>query len=77
MHCLPSRHQLHIVVEAAFTSKLDPLACTYLLACLMHLQARNSPTARKCTSSKSIAMLYVSESLIGIAKSKKCAQIDM
>ena len=26
MHCLPSRHQLHIVVEAAFTFELDALA---------------------------------------------------
>ena len=56
MHCLPSRHQLHIVVEAAFTSELEVLACCLLaLACLqhlMHLLARNSPIARKYFTSE-------------------------
>ena len=70
MHCLPSRHQVHIVVEADFTSELVAL---HLLG-ILPLRANRSVTS---ALQARIAMLYVSENLIGIAKSKKCAQIDM
>ena len=41
MHCLPSRHQVHIVVEAAFTSELGAL---HLLG-ILPLRANRSVTS--------------------------------
>ena len=72
MHCLPSRHQVHIVVEADFTSELVALHLLGILPLRANRYVTSALQARK-----RIAMLYVSESSIGIAKSKKCAQIDM